>query len=243
MRISDFEAMTFDCYGTLIDWEAGIAAQLQSWAERHGVAADKEILLAAFAKAEAPVESQMPTALYPDILRKVHGKVASHFGIPGESSEADLLAQSVGDWPVFPDTQEALGKLKQRYRLVVVSNVDRASFARTQQKLGVELDALITAEDVGAYKPDSRVFERAFETLAEMGIDRSRVLHVAQSLYHDHVPAKKLGLATVWVNRRKGQGGWGATRQPEVQVVPDIEVASLAELVTLDDAEREKPTS
>ncbi len=243
MKISAFEAMTFDCYGTLIDWEAGIAAQLEAWAERHGVSAEKEDLLAAFAQAEAQVESRMATALYPDILRAVHGEVASHFGVPSESAEADLLAHSVGDWPAFPDTQEALRKLKERYRLVVVSNIDRASFARTQEKLGVELDALITAEDVGVYKPDLRMFERTFETLAEMGVDRARILHVAQSLYHDHVPAKKLGLATVWVNRRRGQDGWGATRQPQGQVVPDIEVASLAELVALDDAEREKPTS
>lgn len=243
MKISDFEAMTFDCYGTLIDWEAGIAERLEAWAERHSVSADKENLLAAFAQAEAQAESRAPHAIYPEILRKVHGELASHFGVSRSSSEADSLARSVGDWPAFLDTQEALRTLKERYRLVVVSNVDRASFARTQQKLGVELDALITAEDVGAYKPDLRMFERTFETLAEMGVERSQILHVAQSLYHDHVPAKKLGLSTVWVNRRRGQEGWGATRQPEGEVAPDIEVASLAELVALDDAERSKPTS
>lgn len=243
MKVSDFEALTFDCYGTLIDWETGIAERLHHWAKHHGLSVEREKLLTVFAEAEARAETQMPAALYPDILRKVHDEISLHFGVSSERWEADAFADSVGDWPAFPDTTEALRQLEKRYRLMVISNVDRASFARTQQKLGVEFDGLVTAQDVGTYKPHVRMFERAFEVLADMGIKRSRTLHVAQSLFHDHQPAKQLGLATVWVNRRRGRQGWGATRAPDGDVVPDIEVASLAELVALDEAQRDKGRS
>jgi 2-haloacid dehalogenase len=202
VRISDFEVLTFDCYGTLIDWETGIARYLGAWAVRHGLAA------------------------------------ATRFAVPPVDEEARGFATSVGDWPAFPDTPAALRELKKRYRLLVVSNVDRESFSRTRPKLGVELDGLVIAEDVGAYKPDLRMFERTFAVVHEMGVDRSKILHVAQSLFHDHVPAKKLGLKTVWLNRRKGREGWGATRPPAGEVSPDIEVASLSDLVALDDQQR-----
>jgi 2-haloalkanoic acid dehalogenase type II len=238
VRISDFEVMTFDCYGTLIDWETGIARHLGSWAARNGVAVRTEDLLTAFAQAEARVEAEMPTALYRDILRGVYREIASGFAVTPDNGEADDFATSVGDWPTFSDTKAALRELKKRYRLFVVSNVDRESFLQTQSKLGVELDGLVMAEDVGAYKPDLRMFERTFEVVAEMGIDRSKILHVAQSLFHDHVPAKKLGLKTVWINRRKGREGWGATRPPGAEVTPDIEVATLSDLVALDNQQR-----
>jgi 2-haloalkanoic acid dehalogenase type II len=238
VRISDFPVLTFDCYGTLIDWETGIADHLGRWAERHGSTARAQDLLTAFSRAETRVQSERPSARYRDVLREVYREIAVRFGVDPDTQEADDFAASVGNWPPFPDTKAALTELKKRYKLVVVSNVDRESFSRTLPKLGVELDALVNAEDVGAYKPDLRMFERTFEIVAEMGFDRSKILHVAQSLYHDHVPAAQLGLRTVWVNRRKGKDGWGATRQPDTEVTPDIEVASLSELVALDDAQR-----
>jgi 2-haloalkanoic acid dehalogenase type II len=240
VQISDYEVLTFDCYGTLIDWEAGIVRHLESWAVRKGVVSRPEELLDAFAGAEARVEAKRPTSPYRDILREVYREITSGFAVPSDETEAELFATSVGDWPAFSDTPAALRELEKRYRLIVVSNVDRISFSRTLPKLGVELDGLVTAEDVGAYKPDLRMFERAFEVVAEMGIERSKILHVAQSLFHDHVPAKKLGLRTVWVNRRKGREGWGATPPPETEVTPDIEVATMSDLVALDNSQRKK---
>lgn len=238
LRISDFRALTFDCYGTLIDWEEGIGSWLAQWAESHGATRSRDDLLQAFALAETQVERESPAAPYPEILRQTLRAVGRELGIEPTSAEADEFGGSVGDWPPFPDTSSALRLLGERYKLVIVSNVDRASFSRTATRLGITFDAVVTAEDVGAYKPDHRMFFRAFDVLEGMGISRGQILHVAQSLYHDHVPAKELGLATVWVNRRRGQEGWGATAPPPTPVVPDLEVGSLAELVAHDDVQR-----
>jgi len=231
--------MTFDCYGTLIDWEEGIGSWLARWAESHGASPSREALLQAFARAENQVEHERPASRYPEILRLTLNALGRELGIEPTPPEAEEFGTSVGDWPPFPDTSSALRLLGERYKLVIVSNVDRASFSRTATRLGITFGAVVTAEEVGAYKPDHRMFLRAFETLEGMGISRGQILHVAQSLYHDHVPAKALGLSTVWVNRRRGQEGWGATAPPPTPVVPDLEVGSLAELVALDDAQRE----
>jgi 2-haloacid dehalogenase len=230
LDFSRFRVLTFDCYGTLIDWERGIARVLQRWARRHRLSLRDEELLEAFASSEARQEQQVEFQLYPDVLRAVHREIGKQFGRPVSNEDADALAESVGEWPPFADTTEALRRLQRRYRLVVVSNVDHASFARTQQQLGIVFDAVVTAEAVRAYKPDRRMFERALERAAELGAATDQVLHVAQSLYHDIVPAKALGLATVWVNRRAGKPGWGATRPPDRSISPDLEVHSLAEL-------------
>jgi 2-haloacid dehalogenase len=238
LRIADFRALTFDCYGTLIDWEQGIGTWLSSWAEGHGFSLSIETLLNGFARAENEVERDHPQAPYPEILRLTLAALGRSLGIEPTPAEAAAFGGSVGDWPAFPDTPSALRLLQERYRLVIVSNVNRASFSRTNQRLGITFDAIVTAEEVGAYKPDHRMFLRAFEVLEGMGIGRGEILHVAQSLFHDHVPAKELGLATVWVNRRRGQEGWGATAPPPTPVVPDLEVGSLAELVAIDDAQR-----
>jgi len=147
-----------------------------------------------------------------------------------KDAEAAEFGGSVGRWPAFPDTAAALQYLKRHYKLVILSNVDRASFAKSNVKLGVEFDRVLTAEEIGSYKPDVRNFEYAIRVLGEMGVARAKILHVAQSLYHDIVPAKSLGLRTVWVNRRKGRSGGGATLSPRGDAKPDLEVASMAEL-------------
>jgi 2-haloalkanoic acid dehalogenase type II len=232
MRISDFKALTFDCYGTLIDWEKGILSVLRPWAEAHDIQADDQRLLAEFANAESACEQETPAAIYTEILKAVHRRIAAAFNVSGSDSDADALADSVGDWPPFDDTVAALQELKTRHKLVIISNVDRESFARTNRRLQVEFDAIITAQDVGAYKPDSRMFQRAFDVLSDMGIQRSETLHVAQSLYHDHLPAKALGLTTVWIDRRKGRSG-GATAPPPEDVTPDLKLTSMAELAAL----------
>ena len=224
--------LTFDCYGTLIDWETGLAAVLEPWAARRGIDATREALLEAFGRHETRLERERPKTPYSELLRAVHESLAREWRVRPERAEADRLAGSVGDWPAFADTAAALARLAERHRLVVVSNVDRASFARTRERLGVELDAVITAEDAGAYKPDPAPFRLALETVAGWGIDASRVLHVAQSLYHDVAPARALGLRTVWVDRRRGRPGSGATPPPPPGARPDLVVASLAELAT-----------
>ncbi|MEE8587040.1 MAG: haloacid dehalogenase type II [Acidobacteriota bacterium] len=233
MELHEIRVLSFDCYGTLIDWEAGILKVLRPWAEREGIRASHEDLLQAFARAEKECGAKMPDALYPDLLRVVHCRLASAFGIPGAARDAEALANSVGDWPAFPDSSQALQQLQQRYKLVILSNVDRRSLALSLEKLGVRFDALITAEEVGAYKPDQRMFDRLLQTVAKMGFDRSQLLHLAQSLFHDHVPARRRGLKTAWIDRRQGRSGWGATPAPEEDAQPDLTVSSLSELADL----------
>ena len=222
-----YDALTFDCYGTLIDWESGLLPILEAWAKHHDVSLRGDQLLEAFAQAETQIEADQPSMLYPDVLRNVVRLLGEPFQARRDENAEHELAHSVGDWPPFQDSPAALRTLKRHYKLVILSNVDRASFARSNERLGVEFDLIVTAQDVGSYKPDSRNFEAVLARLAEIGVPRSRVLHVAQSLYHDHVPAKQLGLASVWINRRKGKGGHGATLQPSISVHPDAEYPSM----------------
>ena len=233
MRWESFKLLTFDCYGTLIDWEAGVLAVLRPWAERNHVRASEEELLVAYGEAESAQEHETPQAVYREILRGTMARLARRFGKPASAADQDALALSVSDWPAFPDTAESLRALQQQHKLMVVSNVDKASFARTAPKLGVVLDGLVTAEEVGAYKPDERMFRRALEVAAGWGIPKNEILHVAQSLFHDIAPAKRLGLATVWVDRRAGRPG-GATPKAAGSVTPDLQVTSLRELVEIE---------
>lgn len=226
---ADAEALTFDCYGTLIDWERGILDALRPWAKRQGLALSDEALLAKFAEAESAAEEAAPGALYSEILREVQHRMASDLACVATEADAAALSASVGDWPAFADTAEALARLATRCKLIILSNVDRASFARTNPKLGVTFDAIVTAEDVGAYKPDRRMFDAARRAVAELGVAPELHLHVAQSLYHDIVPATAMGIATCWVDRRAGKPG-GATKAPVDDVRPTFAVGSLKEL-------------
>jgi putative hydrolase of the HAD superfamily len=236
MKFGDFRVLTFDCYGTLIDWETGILGVLRPWATRAGISASDAEHLGAFGEAESAAEHDLPHALYPEVLRATHARIAKHFGAVTDLDAADLLAKSVGDWPPFADTCEALKRLQRRFKIIVVSNVDRESFAGTQKRLGIVFDAVVTAEEVGAYKPDAKMFLRALEVAKEFGAERENILHVAQSLYHDHVPAKSLGLKTVWVQRPSKRGEFGATREPGVNVKPDWVVHSMRELADVIDS-------
>jgi 2-haloacid dehalogenase len=236
-RLSDFQVLTFDCYGTLIDWETGIVRAIGPWLEGHGVRATRDQILAAFAAAEAPQQAETPDLRYPELLARVHAALAQRFGVAPDAAAAQAFGRSVPDWPAFADSADALAYLKQHYRLVILSNIDRASFAHSARKLGVEFDAVCTAEDVGAYKPDARNFEYMLARLAEQGIAREQILHTAQSLYHDHIPAKRFGLATCWIHRRSGQAGHGTTRPPEVEVSPDFRFATLGEMAQTHRAE------
>ena len=230
MHLSDFEALSFDCYGTLIDWESGIAAVLARWAAEHGVELSAEELLERFAAAEARQEEGSPRTLYPEILAATMHDLGATVGADVSSAESHRLARSIPDWPVFPDVPHALATLSLRYKLIILSNVDRESFETSNLKLGVRFDAVVTAQDVGSYKPSMRNFHALFEAAAELGIERGHLLHVAQSLYHDHIPAKGLGLPTVWIDRRGDRAGWGATPPPGEDVQPDWTFPSLGDL-------------
>jgi 2-haloacid dehalogenase len=237
MKLSDFAALTFDCYGTLIDWEQGLLNELAPWIAGHGLTISDDEILQTFASLEPKHQAQTPDKPYPKVLQAVYLDLAAHWRIPANDEEALVFSNSIGRWPAFADTAPSLQYLKHHYRLVILSNVDRASFAESNKKLGVSFDRIITAQDVGSYKPDPRNFARLITALDEMGVSKSRILHTAQSLYHDIVPAKTAGLATVWLNRRRGRRGGGATATPSQSVSPDLEVASLTEFVRLHQAE------
>ena len=228
MRLTDFDALSFDCYGTLIDWEAGIAAVLSRWARSRRLSLDSEALLAAFSRHEAAAETGHPQELYPAILARSMRGLGSELGAQVREQDAQALAHSVPSWPAFPDSRAALSTLGERYKLIILSNVDRDSFAGSSRRLGVRFTSILTAQDIGAYKPSPRCFEALTAEASRLGIPRGRLLHVAQSLFHDHVPAKRAGLPTAWINRRHDKPGWGATPAPQADVTPDWEFPSMA---------------
>jgi 2-haloacid dehalogenase len=229
-----YEVMSFDCYGTLIDWEGGIVSGMRPVLERHGIEATDEEILGLHARTESELQSASKRGAYVK-YRKVLGDTVRRFGeeygFEPEPLEVSALADSLRHWKPFPDTVEALRALKSRYRLAIITNADDGLFALSACHLEVEFDWIVTAEQAGTYKPSLNNFELVLERI---GVERGKLLHVAQSLYHDHVPAKKMGLDTVWVNRRKGKGGFGAT--PPAEAEPDLEVPDLSTLVELLDA-------
>jgi 2-haloacid dehalogenase len=221
---SAFDALTFDCYGTLIDWESGLLAAL-----RPVVEADDEALLEAFARHEAALEAG-PYLLYKDVLAGCLVKLGEEFGFAPTQAQLDTFGRSVTDWPAFRDSPEALAKLKRRFKLGVITNCDDDLFAASNERLKIAFDWVVTAEQARGYKPRAENFEFAF---ARIDVPRERILHVAQSLFHDHVPAKALGMTTVWIDRRQGRTGTGAT--PPADATPDLTVPdmrSFAELAT-----------
>lgn len=229
MKLTDFEALSFDCYGTLIDWEAGIAEVLRKWADAHGLDMTNEQLLVAFSSHEAKAEEDFPTDLYSSILNRSLRSLGKELNVEVSDEEADDFGNSVPDWPAFSDSAEALARLKKHYKLIILSNVHRAGFAGSNKRLVVEFDAILTAEDIGSYKPSPRNFDALAAKVDDMGIGEGKLLHVAQSLFHDHVPAKRAGLPSVWINRRHAEPGWGATPDPGADVTPDWTFNSMAD--------------
>lgn len=223
----EVSALTFDCYGTLVDWESGILGTLRSLLESHDLRVPDDELLAAYGEAEAAVQAEAYRP-YREVLAEVSRRLASQYGFEVSAVEVGALAQGLPDWPVFPDTLAALQTLARRYRLAVVSNIDDDLFAGTRSRIGVEFDEVVTAEQVGSYKPKRAHFDAVLERL---DLTVSEVVHVAQSLYHDVAPANDLGFITVWVNRRAGGQGGGAT--PPTRARPDYTVTDLASVVQL----------
>lgn len=226
MNFAPFRVLTFDCYGTLIDWEAGILAGLRGVLDPRGIRPADDELLALFAEIESPIQYG-EFRCYRDVLDLTMAALAKRLGFEPTEAERTAISTSLASWRPFPDTVAALRQLKQRYRLGVISNVDDDLFQGSARQLGVEFDWVVTAQQVRSYKPSVNNFERALERI---GRPKGEVLHCAQSVFHDIGPARALGLSTVWVDRRAGRPG-GAT--PPAAATPDLTVPDLAMLARL----------
>lgn len=227
MNFSRFEAISFDCYGTLIDWEAGLLPALRSVLANHNQTVPDSTLLELYGEYEAQAETGIYQS-YRNVLESVVQKFGERFGFQPSTAELRILHESIPQWPPFSDTVAALQKLRQRYKLVIISNIDDDLFAETQKLLGVTFDRVITAQQARSYKPALNNFRLALERIA---IAPDRLLHAAQSVYHDVIPAQSLGIATVWVNRKSARPGVGAVRVAKGK--PDLEVPDLARLAAM----------
>jgi 2-haloalkanoic acid dehalogenase type II len=240
--LADYTTLTFDCYGTLIDWESGIWDAYQPLLMVSGREdITRNTALVTHAGLESAQQVATPGMLYPELLAQVHRQFARHYGIDTTGEMDASFGASLPHWPAFADTADALRRLKRRYKLVILSNVNRAGFAAANRKLGVTFDAIYTAEDVGSYKPDRRNFEHMLARLeADHGVTGDQILHTAQSLFHDHVPAGGFDLARAWIDRQglsKG-GDWGATA--EVASLPEVDFLFPTMVAMADAVEAEK---
>ncbi|MGI9498738.1 MAG: HAD family hydrolase [Geminicoccaceae bacterium] len=227
-RLSDAAVLTLDGYGTLVDRESGIISALMPWLNDVGVTAERGEILRAFAQAERA--NMIPGVSYRDVLIRVHDGLAEFFGVAPDQKAAEEFASSIGRWPLHPDAPAALAYLKQHFQLVVLTNADHAAFDVTNEALGVEFDAVYTAEDAGAYKPSTAMFAFLLNKLDEAGIERRRVMHVAGSIQFDHVPAKRLAMNTCWIHRKDGQQRLAEAHKRGFDIRPDFRFRTLGGL-------------
>ena len=220
-----FRWISFDCYGTLIDWETGISSAIGQVLQSHGIVKSRPEILALFADVEPRVQDSQTYLEYRRVLRDVMSNIGTELGISLTESDQGCLADTLPDWPVFPEVVGALNVLRERYSLAVISNVDDDLFSRTADGLNVDFDSVVTSQQVQSYKPNPRNFEVASERMA---VARGRWIHVAESLYHDIGPANRLGITSVWVDR-PDRGG--ATRPSDA--LPDLIVPDVASLVQM----------
>jgi 2-haloalkanoic acid dehalogenase type II len=237
MRLSDFSVLTFDCYGTLIDWETGMVNALQPLAARARRDLGRDDILMAHARHESSQQRATPALAYSRLLAVVYKRLGEEWGVPVSWEDCLAYGRSVRDWPAFADSVAALQYLKQHYKLVVLSNVDNESFAFSNARLEVAFDAVYTAEDIGSYKPDARNFAYMLDKLATLGVQPSQVLHTAESLFHDHQQANTFDLASCWIHRRHDQKGFGATMDPGEMPRIDFRFTGMAELARAHQAE------
>lgn len=235
MRLSDFEALTFDCYGTLVDWEAGLLKALQGLITCAPRRRTREEVLSDYGLHEQDQQHFSPTMKYSQLLAVVYKRLGENWGAPAPWEECANFAASLKMWEPFPDTIAALKYLKLHFKLYILSNVDNESFAHTARRLGVRFDGIMTAEDIGSYKPSLRNFEYMLGRLRSQGIEKNRILHVAQSLVHDHLPARELGLASCWINRQHGQ--IGAVGESASRARYDFTFATMADFAAAHRAE------
>jgi 2-haloacid dehalogenase len=230
IRLSDFDAVTFDVYGTLIDWEPSIITFLCNWAANHDLEASDKELLMAFDRARAEIQKERPAHLYPEILRRCFERISVEYSVAIDVSERASFALTPHEWPAYSDSHQGLTALQQRAKVGALSNIDNGSLESSCRKLQFRFDLIVTAERVGAYKPDWPHFNTAIKELDALGISRDRILHVGQSLRADIAPANRLGIKCAWINRpgrELGLSGEGAS-----EAKPDLTVSSLAELVS-----------
>jgi putative hydrolase of the HAD superfamily len=230
MKLSDFKVLTFDCYGTLIDWESGIVNALTPLTKQLGGKLTRNQILEAHAWHESFQQSQTPQKRYRDLLAIVYKRLAEEWRIPVNWDECVRYGDSIKNWNPFPDTVEALTYLKQYFKLVILSNVDNESFAHSNKKLGVVFDAIYTAEDIGSYKPSDNNFNYMLAMLKTLGYEKADILHTAESMFHDHAPANRHGLTSCWIYRRYEQAGFGATMHPGDMPHYDFRFNSLREM-------------
>ena len=224
LDFNKFDWLSFDCYGTLIDWETGISDAVGNALAGHDIYLSRAEILDLFAEVEPQIQTGGAFLEYRRVLRRVMAMIGVTMGFQFTESDLTCLSDTLPSWPIFADTRPALRAMKSRYKLAIISNVDDDLFARTEQVLEVPFDAVITAEQARSYKPDQRNFDLAQE---RMGVEKSAWLHIGESLYHDVEPANRLGISSVWVNR--SAGGGGATRPTDAQ--PDFTAPDLATLV------------
>lgn len=240
MKLTDFKVLTFDCYGTLIDWESGMLAGLAPLTNRLNHSLTHNEILEAHAQHESFQQLQTPTKPYREVLAIVYQRFAEQWGIPVDWEECVQYGNSVKRWPAFPDSADALRYLKQHYKLVILSNVDHASFAESNRKLGIDFDAIYTAEAIGSYKPADANFEYMLKMLRSLGFEKSEILHTAESMFHDHAPANRHGLKSCWIYRRYAKEGFGATMPPGEMPAYDFRFNSMAEMADAHRAETGK---
>jgi 2-haloalkanoic acid dehalogenase type II len=235
MRLTDFKVLTFDCYGTLIDWETGMVEALRPLTGKVGRPLSRNEILEAHAFHESSQQLQTPAMRYRDLLAVVHKRLAEQWGVHASHEESTAYGASVGNWPAFEDSVAALQYLKRFYKLVILSNVDNLTFSASNKRLQVEFDAVVTAEDAGSYKPSLGNFKymlhRLGAGLGGLEIRKQDILHTAESMFHDHKPANEIGLASCWIYRRHQDEGFGATMDPGDMPKYDFRFTSMAELV------------
>ena len=237
MKLIDFKVLTFDVYGTLIDWESGIVSSLKPLTNKVRPSLSVDEILQSHAVFECSAQRETPTKAYSEILAIVYKCLAQKWQVNVTQEECLAYGLSIKDWPAFGDSVEALSYLKNFYKLVVLSNVDNLSFGASQEKLKIAFDAVYTAEDIGSYKPDIQNFEYMIKHLAQIGVKKNEIMHTAESMFHDHVPANRVGLANCWIYRRYDQEGFGATIDPGKLPSYDLCFNSMAQLVKAHKAE------
>ena len=230
VNINDYDVLTFDCYGTLIDWETGILNALKPLTDQKDRMMTKDEILEAHARMESMQQRETPAMPYSRLLAVVYKRLAEQWGLVVSWDECEKYGESVADWPAFPDSAASLRRLKRRFRLGILSNVDNRSFNASARKLDTAFDFVFTAEDIGSYKPALKNFDYMLNILKNQGVAKSDILHVAESMFHDHEPANKMSMSTCRIFRRHGRDGFGATMQPESSPRFDFDFNNMAEL-------------
>ncbi len=237
MNLRDYKVLTFDVYGTLIDWESGMVTALKPLTDRVSRSLSRDDILEAHAYHESSAQRWTPSRLYFDLLAVVYRRLAEEWGVEVTWAECVAYGASVRQWPAFPDSRDALKYLKEHYLLMVLTNTDNLSFSGSNARLDTHFDGVYTAEDIGSYKPSDRNFEYMLATLKRRGIDKKDILHTAESMFHDHAPANKHGLDNCWIYRRFDKEGFGATMHPGDMPTVNFQFNSMADMVKAHQAE------